>query len=118
MKEKNLVGAKIGDKVVLTYSLGVAVNESIGTITGITKGGNFKIGSYIFYPNGNMRGDGLWSRTYAYIATSEDIKRIKEKVIIKKVLEKMKSTNRLTYSQAVKIAEILEMGDFGGRIND
>lgn len=109
LDEKNLVGAKIGDKVVVATSVGGSVNETIRIITGVTKGGNFKIGEQIYYPSGRIRGDYGWSSPWAYIATSEDIERIKEKNIVKKVIEQMRSIKALKYSQAVKIAEILEI---------
>lgn len=109
MMNKNLVGAKIGDKVVVVTSFGVQVTEEIRTITGVTKGGNFNIGKQIYYPSGRIRGDYGFLSPWAYIATSEDIKRIKEKTIIRKVIEQIRAIRTLKYSQAVKIAEILEI---------
>jgi hypothetical protein len=102
--EKNLLGAKIGDKVVIEHRF---ASPRIATITGVTGGGNYKIGGSIFYPNGKMRGDYDFYHTHAHIASNEEIKRIGESIFTDKVMQKMRLIKTLKYSQAVKIAEIL-----------
>ena len=96
---------KVGDKVVISRRWN---NESIGTVTEITKAGNIRVGNTLYKSNGRLRGGDSWSYDFIYKATDGEIKRIKEEQVVTRCLNRLRKLTTLTYEQAKQINQILE----------
>lgn len=105
--DRNLIGGKVGDKVIVEQYQYGSYFRKVDTIKEITKTGNFKIGNSIYYPDGRLRGDSGYSRWTAYLASEEDIEVLRKNAIVKKVIDRLRGVQSLTYEQSLEIAKIL-----------
>lgn len=100
---------KVGDKIVVSSG---HIPDRIGAITRVTNAGSFAVdccGEALFDKNGRLKGAGVWDTTHAYLATEEDIERVRREKVIRGVCQmcnKLKTTD-ITYDQAVAVWDIL-----------
>jgi len=106
MNEKEWIkNLKVGDEVIVV-SRGCGGTERISKIDRITPKGFLSIGGDLFKLNGNLRGQSWkWLRE----PTKENKLKIQQRGTIRKCFQTMDKVVDVTYEQAVKILEILEV---------
>jgi len=97
---------KVGDTVIFRDEYG----SSITKVAKITPTGIIRVeaNKYLqFNPNGRERGGDTWNQHTISIPTDEEIKAIKDRAIIKTVVNYMHKVNDITIDQAKAIWNIL-----------
>lgn len=107
--EKNILdNVKVGDELLVSFYQYGQTTNSIQRVVEITKAGNVKTNKgNIFYPNGTLRGEQGYTRTTARIATDEDKERIKQMMFRKQTLQYLHNLENISYSDAVKVMDII-----------
>lgn len=97
---------KVGDTVILHDKYGNCITKIIKiTPTGIIR---VVANKYLqFHPDGSERGGDTWNQHTISIPTDEEIKAIKDRAIIKTVVNYMHKVNDITIDQAKAIWNIL-----------
>ena len=109
---------EVGMKVVIHSGW---VNESIGEVAEITKGGNVRVGKTLYNKYGRLRDGSTWDRNCIYPATEADIERITREEKIEKCKSKMRTQiNRepMNYELAVKLLRVFEEWEGGKNETD
>lgn len=97
---------KVGDTVIFSDKYG----SSITKVAKITPTGIIRVEAnkhLQFNPNGSERGGDTWHQHTISIPTDEEIKAIKDRAIIKTVVNYMHKVNDITIDQAKAIWNIL-----------
>lgn len=101
---KTLYDLKVGDLVLEKYRYDTVISK----ITAITPTQIVVSGSRYRKKDGLLVGySNSWFVRKIEIPTEDDIRMIKEKRIVHKVLTRMRNTDTITYDQAVAISKIL-----------
>lgn len=96
---------KVGDRVFVYYAHGATLSE----VEKITPAGNIKVNGVMFNKYGQQRGGDVWYGASIAKASEEDITKFKRNVFIKKTLKELHLLKEISYEQAVKIHDILNL---------
>lgn len=102
------MNVKVGDKVELIYGNGNV--SKVAIVEGVTPKGFIKVSGMTFNSNGWERGGDSWYKCYIQEITDERIEELKHEIFVRKIINKCRKINKLTYEQAVKINEVLNDG--------
>jgi len=107
----NLEDAKVGDVLVVSGGMGGSSLETVERLTKtlvITNQGKWR------KQNGRMPGADAWSRFYAKIATSEDIRNVRLEIARQKILRRIEENYRvLSTEDCMTIMGIINRGEHG-----
>lgn len=105
-REGWLAGLIVGDAVIVANYY----NESVGKVEKITPTGRITVGRTTYDADGREYGSSRGYHPYRLReATQDKIEDIRQKSIIANAMRAMDSCKKVTYEQAVKILEILEV---------
>ena len=106
MKNDILSGVKGGDEVLIQCCL---EDDRLEKVIAVTKTGKIKTSSKLqFFPNGKRVGEPLFCNPVTARLVTEDEKReLKEKLFCEVVRARFNNMGKLSYENAVKVAEIM-----------
>lgn len=97
---------KVGDRV-LVYG---RWNKSLHTVEKITPKGNIRISNGTLYDiRGSEKTKDAWNRTTIVPLTPELENELRKEVLVNKTIEVMHTIQTITYDQAIKVREILDI---------